>query len=872
MQRLLSAASRAGLSGAVFLLVLAVLRWAPVHAEPPWEVRALPLAGAALLLAIVAALTGRERPRRPVRPLVLALATVGLALALVVRLRGPCGLAAEVSDPRGVLAVLPPGPVDLVGADLKSLPHVRKWKIRWEGPLRVPESGAYRIWVDGRGSLELKLNGRPILEAQGERFRAGVDLALGRGEHALEAQLERTGPGPRLRLGWRTPRAMEEAIPPRALGSPASPPLWRLTDLLALAAAALVAALVLAIPWDRPRRPPAPHPVTRDEVALSLAAHAALVALMSWPLVLHPVRSGVLDRPDGRLNAWILAWDVHALIHDPTRLFQAPIFHPLPDALAFSENLLLPAALAAPAILTGGPALGYNLVLLVSHVVSGLGAQLLARRVSGDRLAAFVGGALFAVGAHRWVNMAHLHAQVTLFLPLALLALDRFWEKRSLGRGLLVGALLALQALSSIYLGAITATALAVAAALALLAGLRGRDLLRLAAGFVLAGFLLYPVARPYLRMRAFQGMEFTLEQLSRFSTTLESYAASGAPLYAPLTHRHLDPQRVKDPLFPGLVPLALGVAGLAAAPRRYRAVALGASALAILLSLGPETAFYRVLHENFVLFRGIRALGRFSVIPILALSVLAGLALAGRWRLSLAALALFIFEARSFPIGYGAYAPPSAAVQWLRFRPGAVVHLPLGARDTEAMLDGIAHFRPLMNGDSGFIPRPYDRERELLEGRLSEDALRFLRAVGVSHVVTKDDRALPLATRFVDDRVYEVPPGEAARPVSAGDPAPTLWTAEGLLVDLGRPSPVGRVVFELSDLPWVEHPSVRVSVDGARWRDVAAHASLADATLSLTRDPRAGLGEVRFAPETARYFRVDPRLPVRKGVVQIGR
>src|SRR6185295_7034024 len=144
--------------------------------------------------------------------------------------------------------------------------------------------------------------------------------------------------------------------------------------------------------------------------------------------------------------------------------------------------------------------LGYNLALLLSMIVSGLGAQLLVRRVSGDAFAAFVGGALFAVGAHRWIRLAHLHAQVTLFLPLALFALDRFWAKRTLPRALLVGLMLALQALSSIYLGAVTALALASAVAVGLFGGLKARDLLRLAAGGALAAVLVAPAARPYLR------------------------------------------------------------------------------------------------------------------------------------------------------------------------------------------------------------------------------------------------------------------------------------------------------------------------------------------------------------------------------------
>ena len=155
--------------------------------------------------------------------------------------------------------------------------------------------------------------------------------------------------------------------------------------------------------------------------------------------------------------------------------------------------------------------------------------------------------------------------------------------------------------------------------------------------------------------MRAFQGMEWTLRDVATYATTLESYAASGTRLYGGLTQRHLDPERVQDTLFPGLTVLALGLAGLASAPPRFRAPALLASAAAVVFSLGPETALYRTLHENLVLVRGVRALSRFSLVPVLALSVLAGFALAGRWRLSLA-------RARRLSRGVGQRAHPLRA------------------------------------------------------------------------------------------------------------------------------------------------------------------------------------------------------------------
>jgi hypothetical protein len=861
---------RFAVSASLALLVLSLLRWGPVFAEPPIDVRAFPLAGLTLILAVASALAGGDPRPGPCRAVGLGLVAASIALALAVSLRPPAGLVAEVSDPRGLVARLPPGPVDVAGPDLAALPHIRKWSFRWQGPLRVPQRGVYTLWAEGRGQVEVTLDGAPVLRGEGELFRAEAKVALGEGEHALLVESHRVGPGPRLRLGWRTPGwpRRSEAIPPRNLGPSGSPWLWRLTDALAALVAVLAGALAWAVPWSARRSLPAVTPVGSREVAVSLLAHAAVVAAMSWPLVTNLAGTGVMDRPDGRLNAWILAWDVHALLHDPSRLFQAPIFHPLPDALAFSENLLLPAVLVAPATLAGGPVLGYNLALLGSFAISGLGVQLLVRRASGDRLAAFVAGAFFAVGPHRWVRLAHLHAQVTLFMPFVLLALDRFWERRSLRRSLEMGLSLALQGLSSVYLGVITAAAAVSAAGLAVLGGLRARELARLAGGFLLAGAILAPAVRPYLRMRAFQGREWTMDEVRTHAGTLESYAASGTPLYGRLTQRHLSPGRVRDALFPGVTPLLLGLVGLAAAPRRFRMAALALSAVAVVISLGPETAVYRFLYDHVVFMRGVRALARFSLVPVLCLAVLLGLALAGRRRLALVAFAAILVESSHVPLRLVPYAPPSPVAQWLAGREGAVAVLPLGERDTEVMLDGVAHFRPLVNGDSGFVPVPYTRAMELLDGPLTADALLFLRAVGVRHVVAREETPLPLAARFGEERVYEVPPGDSASVVLRGRACPARATAEGLVVDLGHAEAVSRLAFEMTEAPWLAAPRVAFSNDGLAWADAAGSASLADATLSLMRDPRHGLGEVRLPPGSGRFIRLDPRLPARPGTL----
>jgi hypothetical protein len=880
--RLLGLSARLATALAIALLVLAASGWPPVRAEPPLALPAGPLGGAAVGLAVVAALTGRERRPGRWRGAALALAAALVTLAAVVCLRAPAGLPAVVSGPGGALGSTRPGAIDVIGRDLQTLALPRAVSLRWQGELRVPAAGRYVFEVEGRGHASVSLAGRPVVEATGDPLRGEGEIVLAAGSVPLDVRLDRRGPGPRLRLSWTRPDGRRETIPPRDLGPASAAWGWRLTDLLAIAVAVLAGLVVWLAPWEVPRRPPSPRPVTAAELLASCLGYAILLSVMSWPLVRDLRHTGPLDRPDGRLNTWILAWSGETVWTAPGRVFEAPIFHPLPDALAFSENLLLPAALVAPLQFLGEHVLAYDVALLLSLLLSGLGAQLLVRRVSGDRFAAFVAGAYFAAGPHRWTRLSHLHAQVTVLLPVALLALDRFWQRRSLGRALAVGLALALSGLASIYLGAITAAALAVAVAVAVFGGLRARDLARLAAGCLLAGLVLWPVAEPYLRMRRFQGQEFTIGTVADQAASLPSYVAAGTALWGPLSQRLLEPTSIRDTLFPGLVVLGLGIAGLAGAPRRYRAVAVLASAVAIVFSLGPATAFYRFLHEHLIFVRGVRALARFALIPTLALAVLSGIALSGRRRLAVAgALALMMLESANLPLRLGRYDGPSAVARWLVGRQGAVVVLPLGENDTLAMLDALAYGRPLVNGDSGFIPRPYDRAMELLYGPLGEEGLRFLRAVGVRHVVAPAEPGArapagrPAGTREVARigarTVGEVEPGPAAAVVAPGDPVATLWSPDSLQLTLPEPRRVGRVVFETSDAPWVENPGVLVSLDGTDWTPVRATASLADATLSLYRDPRHGRGEVRFTPRRLRFVRLDARLPARPGALEVG-
>ena len=104
----------------------------------------------------------------------------------------------------------------------------------------------------------------------------------------------------------------------------------------------------------------------------------ALAVIHTWPLALAPGVHSRNDNGDAELNAWILAWVEHTLPRDPMHLFQANIFYPARDVLAFSEPLIVPAILGAPvAWLGGSPVLVYNVMVIGGFAFSALAGYVL---------------------------------------------------------------------------------------------------------------------------------------------------------------------------------------------------------------------------------------------------------------------------------------------------------------------------------------------------------------------------------------------------------------------------------------------------------------------------------------------------------------
>ncbi len=151
-----------------------------------------------------------------------------------------------------------------------------------------------------------------------------------------------------------------------------------------------------------------PHPLPGKWQAAAL--YALLTILLAFPLSVTADRRLPAAGADDLLFMWTLAWNTHALATQPLSIFDANIFYPNTNTLAYSENLIGSTFFAAPVLwLTGNPVLAVNVVSLLSCVLCGLGAYVLGRRVGLSATAAVLAGLIFAFSPARFLRFSQIH-------------------------------------------------------------------------------------------------------------------------------------------------------------------------------------------------------------------------------------------------------------------------------------------------------------------------------------------------------------------------------------------------------------------------------------------------------------------------------
>jgi hypothetical protein len=503
----------------------------------------------------------------------------------------------------------------------------------------------------------------------------------------------------------------------------------------------------------------------RVESAYAIAALAVVALLVTWPLAAQLTHSLPGDYGDPVFVTWVMAWVNGAILRGGADGFwTANIFFPERNTLAFSEHFTAQAVMVAPVQwLSGNPILAYNVAFLLTFVLTGFGMYLLTRALTGSDAAGYAAAFIAAFNQYRLVfEVAHLHTLSIHWFPFALYALHRYvvtdrWRYLAAA----AAALVALN-LSSIYYMAYCAPFVLL---FTLVEAARARRLgtvrvwLELWAAAAVVLVLSMPFLLPYMDVQQRLGVERSVDEVVRFSATLDHYRAA------------------LPALTPALILAAIGLAGAFTA-RALRVVVLASVAmiaLAFWLSLGPVPqsagqplgwpGLYGVLHNYVPGFSGLRVPARFAMLFFVFLALLAGVGVAALERraaivaraVAVVALAVFLVQAQPgpFPLNQplpspGLVTPPPAyltpapevppiyrAVDSLR--PSAVLaEFPFGDSwyDLRYMFFSSQHRQRLLNGYSGLFPPTFLARQRVLGNPVLDPTAAWQALGGATHVI----------------------------------------------------------------------------------------------------------------------------------------
>ena len=502
------------------------------------------------------------------------------------------------------------------------------------------------------------------------------------------------------------------------------------------------------------------RPAARARVGALLLVCIVLTISHTWPYARAPHRYSRVDNADYLLNAWAISWVAHQSVTDPLHLFDGNIFWPERRTLAYSEAMIVQGLMAVPIRLLGGnPVLAFNGVMLAGFALTAFAFGLLAYRWTGSWSAALLTASAAGFNSHLFTRMAHMQAMHVEFIALALFGLDQVFTRARVRDAVTLGVGFALQGLTSVYLLTFTTWALIFAGGARLCTvdrHRRGRALaltgLAAALALLVLGFYLYSYYRTYLE----QGFSRSTADNVGLAGSYTDYLSSVSWVHYWWSRPFVDVSRSIN--FPGVSVLALAAVavfpGRGGPAARQLMCATGAVGCAIVAVL-PRLPGYERIHHLMPLFWAVRVQAHIGQIVLLFLALLAGFGLArieqawggrrGWLAVAVAAVALVNAEACRAPLPYRTFAGiPSVYDALASAQHAVVVELPAYDRRAWAgnapyMFNSTSHWKPLVNGYSGFMPASYARLRAALEGFPGQQALETMHHQAITHAVVHE-------------------------------------------------------------------------------------------------------------------------------------
>ena len=284
--------------------------------------------------------------------------------------------------------------------------------------------------------------------------------------------------------------------------------------------------------------------------------YSAVTVAMMFPLLRHFGSVFPHDLGDPVLNSWLLWWSTKQ-VPLTTAWWNAPMFYPAPDAMAFSELLLGIVPLTAVVQwLTHNPVTAYNVAFLVSFPLCGLAAYALGVELTGRRDAALLCGLAFAFAPYRMGQFAHLQVMSYYWAPIVLFGLHRYLRTRDVRwLGVFAGAWL-LQSLTNGY--ALFHVSLFVLVWL-IWFGRDARMVTRILAAWAIAAIPIIPLLWKYRQVHTALHLVRDINEIKQYSVGLTGLLSPSPELT--LWGGRLFQSHGEGGIFPGATMLLIGLA-----------------------------------------------------------------------------------------------------------------------------------------------------------------------------------------------------------------------------------------------------------------------------------------------------------------------
>jgi|GEM_PF-3531022 hypothetical protein len=515
----------------------------------------------------------------------------------------------------------------------------------------------------------------------------------------------------------------------------------------------------------------------------AIILYAALAVLFTYPLVFNMDR--VNGSGDPAVMVWSMAWIQNAIISDAS-LYDANIFYPTANTLAYTD-LLLPSAVATLPIylLTGNPLINFNVILLLTYILSGYTVFLLAKRIMARMPhalpASLFAGAVYALCPYRMGHITQLNSMTTYLLPLILLFMHKYLEDGRKPRDLFFVALFfALNATSGFYYGIFATLMMAtffIVWSLIKREFPKKKDFIYGAVFFGLFGIVLAYVLWPYLALSGAEDHSRPVEQAAGGSvipaalltSPPESLLLGWTPEALGTSNEDGKPM-YELTLYPGLAVAALAAFGLFFGRIRTHSKLYALLGLVIFVfSLGPliplgdiniPLPFY-LLYEFVPGFGSLRVPARMWAIIMIPIAVLAAFGLRklmeilGGNKATLAVIAVSIFTIFEFlptlPVDrFIDRGPPTLepAYEYLAENAGpqtVVAEVPFASpvdafRETPRMVRSTYGWWSLVNGYASYFPEGYEETRDALNSVPSSESHAEMDRLGVDFIIVHPD------------------------------------------------------------------------------------------------------------------------------------